>query len=328
MEKKKTRVPFDKEAFEKKRQQYPLATLKEAFQEMLRIYREERKDFLSKDIHFFAYLVYRLPATYQALGFVLKELKHLMGEEKIETVLDLGAGPGASPTLFHEHFPTLQKVSLFEAEKTFISLSKECITQPKNVAVEWKQTDLYQEPIEEKADVTLFSYVLNEIPLESAVKILERAYAHTKKYLILIEQGSKEGFQRILAYRDFFIEKGANIIAPCPHANQCPRKEMERGHWCHFSTRLERSSLHRQVKGAALGYEDEKFCYLIVAPEKKAPHFARVIDKSNTKSRLAILPLCTTNGYEKRTVTKGKNTHFSELKTLVWGDSVLEEKFD
>ena len=55
---------------------------------------------------------------------------------------------------------------------------------------------------------------------------------------------------------------GAHVIAPCPHAADCPLAAAD---WCHFAQRIERTKIHRSVKGAELGYEDEKFSYIAVA---------------------------------------------------------------
>ena len=35
------------------------------------------------------------------------------------------------------------------------------------------------------------------------------------------------------------------------------------GQWCHFAARVERTSIHRRIKRASLGHEDEKFSYVI-----------------------------------------------------------------
>ena len=43
--------------------------------------------------------------------------------------------------------------------------------------------------------------------------------------------------------------------------------------WCHFTQRLQRSRAHKQVKGAELPFEDEKFAYVALtrAPVAAAP---------------------------------------------------------
>ena len=51
---------------------------------------------LSSDQQRLAYLATRLPATHAALCFVFKELLKRKGEERIASLLDVGAGPGTA----------------------------------------------------------------------------------------------------------------------------------------------------------------------------------------------------------------------------------------
>ena len=77
---------------------------------------------------------------------------------------------------------------------------------------------------------------------------------------------------RIRALRAHLIAQGAHALAPCPHDLPCPIVDPDR---CHFAQRLPRSRDHRQVKGAALAFEDEKFSYVALARAAAAGQRAR-----------------------------------------------------
>ena len=79
----------------------------------------------------------------------------------------------------------------------------------------------------------------------------------TRDTLLVVEPGTPAGYARIIALREHLIAAGAHVAAPCPHDGHCPLAAPD---WCHFTQRLQRSRAHKQVKGAELPFEDEKFC--------------------------------------------------------------------
>jgi len=74
-----------------------------------------------------------------------------------------------------------------------------------------------------------------------------------------------------------------------------------------FPVRVERTSLHRRLKGGVLGYEDEKFSYLIATrPQASRPPPARIVRHPQKHSGHIRLTLCTAQGIEQRTITKSQ----------------------
>ena len=112
------------------------------------------------------------------------------------------------------------------------------------------------------ADLVFLSYVLTELPEADLGKALDRLWDAARQALVIVEPGTPEGYALILKIRAHLLKAGARIAAACPHDLDCPLKDTAQ--WCHMSARVERTSLHRKIKSdAALGYEDEKFSYLV-----------------------------------------------------------------
>ena len=77
--------------------QVPLAALSDAAQDLSQRYRAQTSSTASifpSDVHRLAYATVRMPATFAAVRAVLAEMTRLMPAQQIESVLDLGAGPG------------------------------------------------------------------------------------------------------------------------------------------------------------------------------------------------------------------------------------------
>jgi ribosomal protein RSM22 (predicted rRNA methylase) len=87
------------------------------------------------------------------------------------------------------------------------------------------------------------------------------------------------------------------------------------GDWCHFSQRVERTSQHRQLKGGALGYEDEKFSYLIAAKSTVLSKGARIVRHPGKHSGHVQLALCTAEGkLENHTVTRSSKEAYKRAR--------------
>ncbi|MBW8309643.1 MAG: small ribosomal subunit Rsm22 family protein [Candidatus Paracaedibacteraceae bacterium] len=92
--------------------------------------------------------------------------------------------------------------------------------------------------------------------------------------------------------------------------------------WCHFTQRLNRSSHHKNLKGADLGYEDEKFSYILVSKQPHSHSYNRVTKQPQHRSGHGMIDWCTSQGaIERLSYSKSKSTtNFHKLKHLGWGD--------
>jgi ribosomal protein RSM22 (predicted rRNA methylase) len=294
--------------------------------------RYKAADFLSPAIvteaHRAAYLAVRLPATYAAARRVFAEINVRAPQAEITSMLDLGAGPGTALFAASEEFPSLQQATLVESDAEWLALGKRLAVQPLlpgALNVQWSKQDLRSGMACEKHDLVVISYTLGELPQAAAEAVLNKAWKCASKFLVIIEPGTRRGFAAVNAARSALIANAVHafILAPCPHASACPMATA--GDWCHFSQRVERTSQHRQLKGGELGYEDEKFSYVVAAKIGVPPGSSRIVRHPGKHSGHVQLALCTPQGQiENRTITRSSKEAYKRARKAEWGDTWLE----
>jgi len=281
---------------------------------------------VATEAHRAAYLAVRLRATYAAICRVFAEIKLCAPQAEIASLLDLGAGPGTTLFAATEQFPQLRQATLLESDSSWIALGKRLAEQSGSMVVQqaqWLKQDLRSGLACEKRDLVVISYTLGELPQVAAEAVLNKAWKCAGKFLVLIEPGTRRGFAAINAARSSLIANGAAILAPCPHHLVCPMAAA--GDWCHFSQRVERTSQHRQLKGGALGYEDEKFSYLVAAKSSSPSAGARIVRHPGKHSGHVQLALCTAEGkIENRTITRSSKEAYKRARKAEWGDLWIE----
>ncbi len=280
--------------------------IKKAAQLLSERYRKGEKPYLRSVADRHAYLITRLPATQASLKKVLHELQGA----QIFSYLDIGAGPGGSWEILAEIFPTLQEASFVEIDLEFVKLGKDRLGRK---PVHWiKEVNV------KPHDLVLFSYSWGEI---HNLSMLQKAWELAQKFLVIVEPGTPRGYQAMLAARDHLIQWGAEVLAPCPHHRQCPWQGSPE--WCHFGVRLERTKEHQRLKEGSLGFEDEKFSYIILSKEKVKPFYGRMVKDSLRRKGHTLLMLCTNEGIETKTVSK-KNDNYKNINKLNWGDKLID----
>jgi ribosomal protein RSM22 (predicted rRNA methylase) len=92
-------------------------------------------------------------------------------------------------------------------------------------------------------------------------KLIRRARA-----LILDAEQNKARNKRSEHGEDADNSFDAHVVAPCQHDKVCPMDGLEGSTWCHFSQRVKRTEMHRQMlpRGRGPQHQDERFSYVVI----------------------------------------------------------------
>src|SRR3954465_8585692 len=277
--------------------------------------------FVSTPLHRAAYVITRLPATFAAVVAVLTEIKNRMPEFAPTNLLDLGAGPGTATWAAAAVFPSLQRATLVEQDPEFIATGRHMLKSAGANPVshiEWVRGDLSKAELEPH-DLVVISYALGELSEREAVALVSKALK-AAKVLAVIEPGTPRGCGMVHVARAEMLAAKAHIVAPCAQEGPCPMLA-RKDDWCHFVQRLERTSLHRNLKSGELGCEDEKFSYMVAAKEEAAKAPARIIRHPLIGKGHIKLELCTPAGITTETVTRSDKEKFKQARRAKWGDA-------
>lgn len=268
-----------------------------------------------------AYALVRMPATYAASATVFERLVETDPAFAPRTILDIGAGPGTSSFAAAACWPGIEAVDLFEPHAKMAEFSRGICSS--------FQTDIFKPCIERRLgeigcrfDLVVASYVLTELDEPRGTALVEAALRLAAVYVVLIEPGTRRGYRQLMAARDRAIALGASIAAPCPGHGPCPLKAED---WCHFKVRLNRRKEHRLIKDADAPFEDEPYSYLVIAkdPACQAQGIARVLRPPAIGKAEAVVTLCTSAGFEKRTIPRRSKAAYKASKHWSAGDAVL-----
>lgn len=337
----------------------PLATLKAGYADLSRDYRtrtvsEAQRDDLSKSgpasagggrisggftraqARALGYLAARFPATYAAVTAALRQVPD-PALEHCATVLDLGAGPGTATWALAARLPSLKGARLLESNAEMLQHAGALAESFAPLKVSLHSGDLLEQlKLSPASDLVLIAYVLSELPEEKQNALLQAAWDKAERGIFLLEPGTPETSRRMLDARSFWVSLGGRLLAPCPQDGNCPM-DLRRldtaanasgtpGPWCHFSVRLERRGLHKAVKGGALGYEDEKFCWVFLSKDRSLLPSApfRLHSDPHRTNRNISLDVCDAEGRKRQLFYKRRETDANvrqAARQLTWGDA-------
>lgn len=266
-----------------------------------------------------AYAAYRMPATFEAVRAALDALRAAAPGWTPATHTDIGGGTGAASWAVAGEWRTVTTV--LDWAEPALALGRELAGAAGGAgpyAARWERARISGALRLDPADLVTVSYVLKELTEADRTAVVIEA-ARAGSAVVVVEPGTPDGYRRIIAARELLLAAGMTIAAPCPHGGPCP---IEPGSdWCHFSARVARSSLHRQVKGGSLGHEDEKFSYVVATRFPVRPASARITRRPQIRKGLVLLDLCTEHdGLDRVNVTKRQGPLYKDARDAAWGD--------
>ncbi|MEV7424624.1 small ribosomal subunit Rsm22 family protein [Streptomyces sp. NPDC091212] len=271
-----------------------------------------------------AYAAYRMPATFEAVRAALAALADAAPDWEPGSHLDVGGGTGAAvwaADAVWDRPRTPRTTTVLDWAEPALDLGRELAAAsgaPALRAADWRRARIGAQLELPESDLVTVSYVLKELTAPDRDALVTEA-ARAARAVVIVEPGTPDGYLRIIEARDRLIAAGLRIAAPCPHDAACP---IEPGaDWCHFAARVSRSSLHRQIKGGSLPYEDEKYSYVAAVRFDALPVSARVTRKPQIRKGQVLLELCTVDdGLRRDTVTKRHGALYREARDVAWGD--------
>ena len=261
-----------------------------------------------------SYACARMPATFAATERALS-LALEQSACRPRTVTDCGAGTGAA---------ALAAFSLLGQERTLCLEREEAmrdlgsrITKMAGVPAAWKSFDLLRDDVP-PAELVCEGYMLGELAPEDRARAILRLWNAAGQMLLLVEPGTPQGFAVLREARNLLLQRGAAVAAPCPGNGDCP---MGPDDWCHFSVRVERTRLMKQLKGGDAPFEDEKFSFLALTKEEAVPCAARILRHPEIARGRISLALCTPDGRTDAGITK-KDPLWKRARKAQWGDAL------
>nr|XP_019962779.1 PREDICTED: methyltransferase-like protein 17, mitochondrial [Paralichthys olivaceus] len=287
------------------------------------------------------YLAARLAGGYAAVRRALNEIKKRDSSFAPQSLLDFGSGLGTVVWASHSHWAaSLKEMVCVDSSAPMNILAERLLKGDDERAQPHIQHVYFRQflPVSPKVqfDLVVAAFTLSEIP---GVKEREEAvftlWRKTSSYLVLVENGTKEGHQILMEARDTLLKKQekmvhdprpASVFAPCPHELTCPKLARELAVPCNFQQLYQPLPLPghnvRQI---------EKFSYLILTrggppeAETEGVNWARLIAPVLRRTRHVHCQMCSPDGkLHHMVVTARKHSRdvYRCARNSDWGDQL------
>lgn len=286
------------------------------------------------------YMASRLAGGYAAVRRALNEIKKREESFAPESLLDFGSGLGTVAWASHECWSdSLKELVCVDSSGSMNALAERLLRgDDEREEPHFKQVYFRQFlPVSPKVqfDLVVAAFTLSEIPKASDREdVVFTLWRKTNGYLVLVENGTKEGHQILMEARDALLNKQektvldprpASVFAPCPHELTCPKLSQKLTVPCNFHQRYHSLSLPGHND-----HQTEKFSYVIltrdcVTSSKPGLDWARIIAPVQPRTRHVHCRVCSSDGQLQHLVVTARK-HGRDVyrcaRSSDWGDQV------
>lgn len=222
--------------------------------------RDKIGDYLKDPKLVSAYTAFYLLTNIPKLSEVMKWMPaEWITQLKSCDLIDLGSGPGT--------FSMAWKVFGGSGDYYQIETAPLMREQAKKIWEGFHQENLFQSARwnwkNDKEKFLLFGHSSNEMTVDEALDYIEKI---NPEHILFIEPGTKEFFPKMLAIRNYLLEKKFNILYPCPDALACPMQGT--GDWCHQFIHIKQDSEIERI--SQMARKDRKLLPLTVQAFSKS----------------------------------------------------------
>ncbi|KAM7379698.1 hypothetical protein PAMP_005232 [Pampus punctatissimus] len=287
------------------------------------------------------YMASRLAGGYAAVRRALNEIRKREPSFAPQSLLDFGSGLGTVVWASHSCWgDTLKEMVCVDSSGPMNILAERLLKGDDERAEPLIKQVYFRQflPVSPKVqfDVVVAAFTLSELPgakeREEAVVTLWRK---TSSYLVLVENGTKEGYRMLMEARDTLLKKQektvhnirpASVFAPCPHELMCPKLAHEPTTPCNFH-----QLYHPLPQSGQNDHQTEKFSYLILTQAEPTEaqtdgvDWARLIAPVQRRSRHVHCRMCCPDGQlQHLVVTARKHSRdvYRCARNSDWGDQV------
>ncbi|XP_029310030.1 LOW QUALITY PROTEIN: methyltransferase-like protein 17, mitochondrial [Cottoperca gobio] len=296
------------------------------------------------------YMAARMAGGYAAVRRAINEIKKKDPSFAPQSLLDFGSGLGTVVWASHSCWgDTLKEMVCVDSSGPMNILAERLLKgDDEEAEAHIKQVYFRQFlPVSPKVqfDLVVAAFTLSELRnVKEREDVVLTLWRKTSSYLVLVENGTKEGHQMLMEARDTLLKnqdksfhdpEPAAVFAPCPHELKCPKLASKITTPCNFQQMYQPLPLPRHKN-----QQTEKFSYLILTraeqtaeAESVSVDWARLIAPVQCRTRHVHCRMCCPDGQlQHLVVTTRKHSRdvYRCARNSDWGDQlpIIQEVVD